>query len=58
MNDEIKEIRIYCDGKELPLAAFVSNLFYDTIAAMAANLKGAEKARTITITLVKPPDAG
>jgi hypothetical protein len=58
MNDEIREIRVYCDGKELPLAPFVSKLFYDTIAAMAANLKGAEKAQTITITLAKPPAAG
>ncbi len=54
MNEEIKEIHIYCDGKELPLAPFVSTLFYDTISAMANNLKGAEKAATITISLTKP----
>ena len=51
---ENKEIHIYCDGKELPLVPFVSSLFYDTIAAMTANLKGAEKAREVTITLTKP----
>ncbi|MDX9828056.1 MAG: hypothetical protein RBT73_09970 [Spirochaetia bacterium] len=54
MNEEKKEIHIYCDGKELPLAPFVSKLFYDTIAAMADNLKGAENAATITISLTKP----
>lgn len=51
MTEEEKEIRIYCDGKELPLAPFVSRLFYDTMAAMTDNLKGAESAETITITL-------
>ena len=51
---ENKEIHIYCDGKELPLVPFVSTLFYDTIAAMTGGLKGAENAREVTITLVKP----
>ena len=51
MTEEGKEIRIYCDGKELPLASFVSRLFYDTLTAMTKNLKGAESAETITITL-------
>jgi len=54
MNEEIKEIHIYCDGKELPLAPFVAKLYYDTIAAMTDNLKGAESAATITINLTKP----
>ena len=54
MTEDGKEIHIYCDGQELPLVPFVSKLFYDTIAAMTGDLKGAENARTVTITLVKP----
>ncbi|TXT50904.1 MAG: hypothetical protein FD137_211 [Spirochaetes bacterium] len=54
MTEEGKEIHIYCDGKELPLVPFVSKLFYDTLAAMTGGLKGAEDARTVTITLTKP----
>ncbi len=54
MAEERKEIHIYCDGEELPLAPFVSRLFYDTITAMTANLKGAETATTVTISLIKP----
>jgi hypothetical protein len=54
LTEEKKEIHIYCDGEELPLAPFVSKLFYDTIAAMTDNLKGAETAATITINLTKP----
>ncbi len=53
MAEENKEIHIYCDGKELPLVPFVSKLFYDTLAAMTGGLKGAENAKTVTITLTK-----
>lgn len=56
MSDKKKEIRIYCDGVELPLGPFVSSLFYDTVLAMTGALKGTEKASTITITLVKPAE--
>jgi hypothetical protein len=55
MSDNRKEIRIYCDGAELPLGPFVADLFYDTLAAMTGALKGTEEASTITITLTKPP---
>ncbi len=51
---ENNDIHIYCDGKELPLVAFVASLFYDTFAAMTANLKGAETAKEVTIKLAKP----
>jgi hypothetical protein len=54
MIKEGKELHIYCDGEELPLAPFISKLYYDTIVAMAANLKGAETATTITISLTRP----
>ena len=54
MTEENKEIHIYCDGKELPLVPFVSKLFYDTLVAMTGGLKGAENAKTVTITLTKP----
>ena len=54
MADNGKEIRIYCDGKELPLVPFVSALFYDTIVAMTGTLKGSENASTITISINKP----
>lgn len=55
MDENAKEIHIYCDGVELPLAPFVAALFYNTIEAMAGSLKGAESARTVTIALTKPP---
>ncbi|MEW6548620.1 MAG: hypothetical protein AB1407_04085 [Spirochaetota bacterium] len=54
MAEEGKDIRIYCDGKELPLVPFVSSLFYNTLEAMIGSLKGAEEAESITITLSKP----
>lgn len=54
MTENGKEIHIYCDGKELPLVPFVSKLFYDTLTAMTGDLKGAEEAKTVTITLTKP----
>lgn len=54
MEEKAKRIQVYCDGVELPLAPFVAALFYNTIEAMAGSLKGAESARTVTITLTKP----
>ena len=54
MDEKAKDIRIYCDGVELPLAPFVAALFYNTIEAMAGSLKGAESAGTVTITLTRP----
>lgn len=54
MDEKAKEISIYCDGVELPLAPFVATLFYNTLEAMAGSLKGAEDARTVTITLTRP----
>lgn len=56
MDEKAKEISIYCDGVELPLAPFVAALFYNTLEAMAGSLKGAESARTVTITLTRPSD--
>lgn len=55
MDEKAKNIHIYCDGVELPLAPFVATLFYNTIEAMAGSLKGAESARTVTITLARQP---
>ncbi len=54
MDEKAKDIRIYCDGVELPLAPFVATLFYNTLEAMAGSLKGAESAGTVTITLTRP----
>jgi molybdopterin-guanine dinucleotide biosynthesis protein len=47
-----KEIHIYADGKEIPLVPYVSGLFFDTLSAMTATLKGAENASTVTISIV------
>jgi molybdopterin-guanine dinucleotide biosynthesis protein MobB len=46
-----REAIILCDGKNIPLVPFVEKLFARTIEAMTGSLKGAEKAREITITL-------
>jgi hypothetical protein len=54
MDEKAKSIQIYCDGVELPMAPFVATLFYNTLEAMAGSLKGAESAKTVTITLTKP----
>lgn len=45
------DVRVYCDGVELPLVPFVAKLFSETIAAMTGTLKGGEDAKEITVTL-------
>ena len=55
MEHETGEFQILCDGKPLPLGGFVAKLYYDTLLAMVRNLKGAEDAETITLTLTKKP---
>jgi len=54
MEKNRETITIHCDGKELPLGAFVADLYRDTISAMVKNLKGTDTASTITITLSRP----
>ena len=48
---EEKEIKIYCDGKELPLGPFAADICRNTILALMGSLKGAESAQTISITI-------
>lgn len=47
-------IRIYCDGKELPLVPYVARLFAETLSAMVGTLKGADGASDITISMSGP----
>jgi hypothetical protein len=56
MEHDTGDIQILCDGKPLPLGGFVATLYYDTLLAMVKNLKGAEDAETITLTLTRKPD--
>lgn len=57
MEHDTGKLQILCDGKPLPLGGFVARLYYDTLLAMVRNLKGAENAETITLTLTKKTDS-
>jgi molybdopterin-guanine dinucleotide biosynthesis protein MobB len=48
---ERTEIKIYCDGKELPLGPFTADICRNTILALVGSLKGAESARSVNITI-------
>jgi|GEM_PF-1754741 len=50
-------VSITCDGREIPLVPYIETLFGATIGAMLGTLKGAEDAKSITISLTKrtPP---
>jgi len=43
------EVRVSCDGVDLPLVPFVEALVGNTVAALIGSLKGAEGAREIQV---------
>jgi hypothetical protein len=56
MDTQNREIHILCDGVELPLVPYISELFSATISSMVGTLKGAKNASEITITISRKPD--
>ena len=45
------EVRVLCDGVELPLVPFVAEIVANTVRGLVGSLKGAETARQITIVV-------
>jgi hypothetical protein len=46
-----REVKVLCDGKEIPMVPFVEKLIGDVAAAIVGSLKGAEGAKEITIAV-------
>ena len=47
------DVKISCDGTELPIVPFVAEIVGNTVAALIGSLKGVESAKDIKVQLTK-----